>query len=192
MAVPQYPVRASTARSPRAIRAGVACRCAGAVRSRSQLSRPDARAGASVGMQDHGVAMLREFLAGEFPHGGQNLVCRRRHRHGKHDVVHNFVARGARSPSFRRRYCPAVSSKCQLSSSCFCCSEVAVHALQIFACLALVSEASQIQSWAQIHSKCPSLSMREVRPVSRSTTDINGSQSDFLANICHGDNGLVF
>ena len=41
-----------------------------------------------VGMQDHGVAMLREFLAGEFPRGGQNLVCGRRRRLGKNDVVH--------------------------------------------------------------------------------------------------------
>lgn len=42
------------------------------------------------GMQDHGVAMLREFLAGEFPRGGQNLVWRRRRRNGEDDVVHEF------------------------------------------------------------------------------------------------------
>jgi hypothetical protein len=27
-----------------------------------------------VGVQDHGIAVLREFLAGELPRGGQNFV----------------------------------------------------------------------------------------------------------------------
>jgi hypothetical protein len=43
-----------------------------------------------VGVQDHGVAMLREFLAGELPRGGQYHVWGRRRRHGKHDIVNEF------------------------------------------------------------------------------------------------------
>jgi hypothetical protein len=43
-----------------------------------------------VGVQDHGVAVLREFLAGELPRRGQHLVRGRRRRHGKDDIVHEF------------------------------------------------------------------------------------------------------
>ena len=43
-----------------------------------------------MGVQDHRVAVLREFLAGELPRSGQNLVRGRGRRHGKHDVVNKL------------------------------------------------------------------------------------------------------
>jgi hypothetical protein len=55
-----------------------------------------------VGVQDHGVAVSREFLTGELSRGDQHLVRGRRCRHGKHDVVHEF-RRSARRTAFRRR-----------------------------------------------------------------------------------------
>lgn len=56
-----------------------------------------------VGVQDHGVAVLPEFLAGELPRGGQNLVRWRRRRHGQHDVVNEF-----RRPARRAVFLPPV------------------------------------------------------------------------------------
>ena len=53
-------------------------------------SPPDARAVLLVGVQDHGVAVLRESLAGKLPRGSENLVWGRRLWHGKHDVVNKL------------------------------------------------------------------------------------------------------